>query len=138
MRNPAEELISIKAYKNQIDQILWGLYDNAFDAMPKKGKIYLETKNTTHESLKGRSYKVISGKYIYLRINDTGIGTDLKTQQRIFEPFFTTKPIDQSTGLGLASVYGIIKAHGCILKSSPKKTRRYRFVFFYQQTGTNS
>jgi PAS domain S-box-containing protein len=94
---------------NQITQILMNLVVNARDAMPKGGVINIETSNI---SLKKRSVKHKAqplGKYIQLSISDSGTGIDSKIQERIFEPFFTTKEIGKGTGLGLATVYGIIK-----------------------------
>jgi CheY-like chemotaxis protein len=76
------------------------------------GNLYLETQNITLEGDYIRSFFVNPGNYVKVTVTDTGMGMDKGTQQRIFEPFFTTQEVGQGTGLGLASVYGIIKNHG--------------------------
>ena len=96
----------------QIEQALLNLFVNASEAMPSGGDLYLSSYVTTHEALRGRSYEPKPGTYVCLEIRDTGIGMDEETRERIFEPFFTTKGLSGGTGLGLASVYGTIKAHG--------------------------
>ena len=111
-RELAENLWAIEADQGQIEQVLLNLYVNAADAMPGGGNLILKTKNVTHEDMTGRIFSPKPGNYIVLIATDTGIGMDKKTQERIFEPFFTTKKMGRGTGLGLASVYGIIKGHG--------------------------
>ena len=111
-RSFSENLSAIEADKNQIEQVLWNLFVNAADAMPGGGNICLETRNSVHNELVDRPYKVMSGKYVFLGFTDSGAGMDKNTRERIFEPFFTTKPVGKGTGLGLASAYGIIKGHG--------------------------
>ncbi len=103
-------LKAVKADKSQIEQVLWNLYINAVDAMPSGGKLAIETKNTTSQELKGYEYEITSGDYICFSVSDSGIGMNPEQQKNIFEPFFTTKN-GKGTGLGLASVYGIIKSH---------------------------
>ncbi len=108
----AKDLFGIKADQGQIEQILWNLYVNAADAMPVGGDLFVKTMNVTHEDMTGKLYKPRPGNYILLTVRDTGVGMDRGTMERIFDPFFTTKDLSKGTGLGLASVYGIIKAHG--------------------------
>jgi PAS domain S-box-containing protein len=96
----------------QIEQALLNLFVNAAEAMPSGGDLFLSSYVTTHEALRGKSYEPKPGTYVCLEIRDTGIGMDEETRERIFEPFFTTKGLSGGTGLGLASVYGTIKAHG--------------------------
>ena len=108
----AEELFGIIADLGQIEQVLLNLFVNAADAMPGGGKLFLKAINITHEDIKGKPYEVKPGNYILLTVRDTGIGMEKKTMERIFDPFFTTKGLSKGTGLGLASAYGIIKAHG--------------------------
>jgi CheY-like chemotaxis protein len=88
------------------------LFVNAADAMPQGGDIFLKTANIPQKEILSKFFNPKPGDYVLLTITDTGIGMDPKTLERIFEPFFTTKELNRGTGLGLASVYGIIKGHG--------------------------
>ncbi len=108
----ASGLPPVRADGGQIEQALLNLFVNASEAMPSGGDLYLSSYVTTHEALRGKSYEPTPGTYVCLEIRDTGIGMDEETRERIFEPFFTTKGLSGGTGLGLASVYGTIKAHG--------------------------
>jgi len=108
----AEDLFSIEADEGQIEQVLLNLYVNAADAMPRGGDLFLKTKNMTHREIKSKPFNPLPGKYVLMQFIDTGVGIDKETQKRIFDPFFTTKEMGRGTGLGLASVYGIIKGHG--------------------------
>ncbi|UCH07241.1 MAG: PAS domain S-box protein, partial [Deltaproteobacteria bacterium] len=110
-RSLAEDLLGIKADQGQIEQVLLNVLVNAGDAMPGGGDLFLETMNVTDKDMGRKPYKVRPGTYVLLKVKDTGTGMDKKTLQHIFEPFFTTKGLGAGTGLGLASAYGIIKAH---------------------------
>jgi PAS domain S-box-containing protein len=105
-------LHGIKADQGQIEQVLLNLYINAADAMPGGGDLFLKSRNVTHKDMNGEGYEMKPGEYVFLSVRDTGAGMKREVRERIFEPFFTTKGLAQGTGLGLASVYGIIKAHG--------------------------
>ncbi len=96
----------------QIEQVLFNLYINAADAMPRGGELCVQTTVVDHGELTGKPYSPKPGRYLRLQVTDSGIGMDPETQKRIFDPFFTTKEIGRGTGLGLASVYGIVKSHG--------------------------
>ncbi|MDI6713410.1 MAG: response regulator [Thermodesulfovibrio sp.] len=100
----AEDLHSIKADKTQITQVIMNLVTNARESMPQGGKIYISTANI---DLSEKYYQLPAGSYVVLNITDTGTGMSKEVMEHIFEPFFTTK--EKGTGLGLATVYGIIK-----------------------------
>jgi two-component system cell cycle sensor histidine kinase/response regulator CckA len=103
----------VRANPGQIEQIIMNLAANSRDAMPKGGKLIIKTDEIqVDEALAFRKPGLIPGKYILLSIQDTGFGMDSVTLSHLFEPFYTTKDAGVGTGLGLSSVYGIVKQIG--------------------------
>jgi two-component system, cell cycle sensor histidine kinase and response regulator CckA len=107
-----ESLWTVEADHSQMEQVFLNLFINAAQAMPAGGNLYLETKNVTVSEIQGGFMKIQPGSYVQVSVTDEGVGMDEETKERVFEPFFTTKDREKrGSGLGLASVYGIVKNH---------------------------
>ncbi len=120
---------AVWADPSQIEQIIMNLCLNARDAMPEGGKLSIHTKNVeVTEEHHRRSAYALPGSYVELTVTDNGSGIDAETMEHIFEPFFTTKEMGKGTGLGLATVYGIVKQHkGFIdVESAPGRGTAFR------------
>jgi signal transduction histidine kinase/CheY-like chemotaxis protein len=116
--------------RGQIQQTLLNLYLNAWQAMPDGGDIHLETKNVILDESDIHSFTIDAGRYIKISVTDSGIGMDDATQKKIFEPFFSKRGLDHGFGLGLASVYGIVKNHGGFIKVFSEKGKGSTFDIY--------
>ena len=107
-----DEVWAVEVDQTQMIQVFWNLFINASQAMPEGGgTVYIKTRQYLHEQSEDRFRDALPGRYMKFSVQDTGIGMDDETLKRAFDPFFTTKEKERGTGLGLASVYGIVKNH---------------------------
>ncbi|MGV8080090.1 MAG: PAS domain S-box protein [Syntrophales bacterium] len=120
--------------RSQIEQVLLNLYVNASQAMPAGGSLYLHTCNIVFEREEAQSLGLPAGRYVRIGVTDMGVGMDDKTKARIFEPFFTTKEMGRGTGLGLATVYGIVTGHGGAIQVYSDKGQGTTFHIFFPTT----
>lgn len=128
---PAAALWPVKVDRGQMEQAILNLALNARDAMPAGGKLTIETRNAEiveQQTCENGSMK--PGKYVVLEVSDTGTGMDSETQGHIFEPFFSTKELGKGTGLGLASVYGLVKQSGGCISFHSKLGHGTRFLIY--------
>jgi two-component system cell cycle sensor histidine kinase/response regulator CckA len=137
----AEDLYAVRADRTQVEQVLMNLCINSRDAMPKGGLLTIETRNAEFSEKDCRAEPGYQpGRYAELRVCDTGTGMDSTVRERIFEPFFTTKGTGKGTGLGLATVFGIVKQHGgfILVESEPGAGSTFRVFLPVNETGAKA
>ena len=115
------DLWTVSVDQVQIQQVLLNLFVNAWQAMPGGGTLNVATENAFLDENRVNPFSADPGRYVRISVADTGIGMDKATRERIFDPFFTTKEMGRGTGLGLASVYGIIKNHSGFIEVQSEK-----------------
>jgi two-component system, cell cycle sensor histidine kinase and response regulator CckA len=129
--NPQKDLWTINFDPSQVDQILVNLAVNARDAMPLGGKLNIETGNVHLDEAHCRKHiGMMPGPYVRLVVSDNGVGMDKDTLPHVFEPFFTTKEVDEGTGLGLATVYGIVKQNDGFIEVHSEKGQGTTFNIY--------
>ncbi len=130
-KNPADDLLSVRADPTQVEQMLINLCINSRDAMPMGGTLTIETHNANFSEEDARNTAGIqTGCFAALEVKDTGTGMDPETRERIFEPFSTTKAMGKGTGLGLATVYGIVKQHNGFIEVESELGKGSTFRIF--------
>jgi PAS domain S-box-containing protein len=133
-RNLQKDLWAVETDQAQIEQVLMNLYVNAWQAMPDGGDLNIRTENVALDQNDVKQFEMPPGRYVKIAVTDTGVGMDEATRKKIFEPFFTTKEMGRGTGLGLASVYGIIKNHGGFINVTSEKGVGTTFNIYLPQT----
>lgn len=125
-----KEIWPVDVDQGQIEQVLLNLFVNSSQAMPNGGDLHITTENITLDAGYTQKLGAKLGNYVKTSIRDTGIGMNESTLHRIFDPFFTTKAMGRGTGLGLASVYGILKNHGGFINVESERNQGSLFSFF--------
>lgn len=125
-----KKLWTVNVDRNQMQHALMNLYMNAYQAMPGGGNLYTQTENVIIDKDYIKPFAVTPGRYVKISITDSGSGMDAATRERIFDPFFSTRNVSQGSGLGLASVYGIIKNHGGFINVYSEKGQGTTFNMY--------
>ncbi len=129
-RKLQKDLWAVNIDQGQFERVLLNLYANSWQSMPGGGNLYIETGNVLLDENYIKPFEVKSGRYARISVTDTGHGMDESTLKKIFDPFFTTKEMGKGTGLGLASVYGIVKNHNGVITVYSEKGKGATFNIY--------